>query len=245
MCNTPTENFYGGDYADVSSATPEKIGLCSAVSGTTSSTKKRTPLVARKTCLNYVQSPHPKTNDWHIEIALPNTHTVSLAAINDQESEGSCVTKIFKGNADATKVHGVGYDYVPMADKPESSSMSDVVSDHFETKQVTAIHSSQEEGDSVKVMGMDYRFPIKKNDSEAHICSSTVQDRNSLDSTVTELSSRSSHGSCLHTMNELAFIRNKLLEIESKQSNLLDLIKVFYFCSLVYFYLFIHSCACT
>lgn len=229
MCDTLTENFCGGDYADVSSVTSEKVALRSAISGTASSAKKRTPSAVRKTSLNYVQSPHPKTNDWHIEIALPKTHTVSLADTNDKESEGSCVAKFLERNANATEVHSIRYDHVSMADKPKSSSMSDIVSGRFETTQV--------EGDSV----MDYRSPAKENDSEVHVCSSAMQDRNSLDSTVTELSSRSSHGSCLQTMKELAFIRNKLLGIESKQSNLLDLIQVFYFISLEYSYLFIHS----
>ncbi|XP_058113461.1 TORTIFOLIA1-like protein 2 [Magnolia sinica] len=232
------ENFCGGDYADLTSASDGgwkdnplgKVSSRSAVSGiSTSSTKKRTPLAVRKTCLNYVQSPHhSKTNDWHIEIALPKTLTVSLADAHNEESEGSCVTKTFeRASTDAKRVQNTGYDYVPMDDKPECSSMSDIVSGSFETKEVTVAHSCHEEGNSLKAMGMNQRSPAEEIDTEDHISLRRMQERKSLDSTVTELSSRGVHGCCLHYTNELAFIRQKLLEIETKQSNLLDLIQAF------------------
>ena len=54
-----------------------------------------------------------------------------------------------------------------------------------------------------------------------------MQKRKALDSTVTNLCSQTMHGSCLHTTNEVAFIKKQLLEIEAKQSKVLDLLKVF------------------
>lgn len=230
------ENFCGGDYADLASVSDGgwkdnhsvRVAPRPTLSGvSTSSTKKRSPLAVKKTYLNYAQSPRPKTNDWHIEIALPKPHSVSLVDAHNEESEQSCVTKTFERNANATKVQGIGYDYVPMDDKQESSLMSDVVSSGFETKQVTVVHSCvRGEDNQMKAKGMDRRSPAEENDTEVHMCSSTIE-RKSLDSTVTELSSQSVNECCMHTANELAFIRKKLLEIECKQSNLLDLIQVF------------------
>ena len=54
-----------------------------------------------------------------------------------------------------------------------------------------------------------------------------MQERKSLDSTVTDLCSQTTHGSCFRTTNEVAFIKKQLLEIDAKQSNLLDLLEIF------------------
>ncbi|XP_077236831.1 ARM repeat superfamily protein [Tasmannia lanceolata] len=232
------ENFGGDDNADLTSDRDSvwkdnpamKVGSRSALSGIPiSSTKKRAPLALRKTCPNYVQDPqYSKTNDWHIEIALPKTVSVSLAGTHDEESEGSCVTKTFgRRIVDATEDQDNEYDSMPMDDKPECSSMSDLVSGSFETKRVTVAHNCLQGDSSVKTMEMNNSAPAEDVDPDTHICSLRMQERKSLDSTVTELSSRGLNGCCSQTAIELASIRKQLLEIESKQSNLLDLLKVF------------------
>ncbi|KAH7666008.1 Serine-tRNA synthetase type1 N-terminal protein [Dioscorea alata] len=43
--------------------------------------------------------------------------------------------------------------------------------------------------------------------------------------TFDSLSHQTTHGPCIHTANEVAFIKKQLLEIEAKQSNVLDLLK--------------------
>lgn len=199
------------------------------MSGMSTNSTKRNPLASRETYLNYVQSPcQPKMNDWNIEIAFPRTHTASLADTHNEESEGSCVTKTFEGNANASKVRAFKYDYAPMDDKPESYSISDFISSSVETKRETIVNSCLGDGDSVKTIRMNHMSPSEETNSELHECSLAAPEHKRLDSTVAELSSQGLRGCCLHTANELAFIRKKLLEIESKQSSLLDLVQVFY-----------------
>ncbi|CAN4110050.1 unnamed protein product [Withania somnifera] len=53
------------------------------------------------------------------------------------------------------------------------------------------------------------------------------EDRRSIDSTVTELSSQKLHGCCSHIAKEMLSVRKQLVDIENKQSNLLDLLKEF------------------
>ncbi|XP_068641794.1 TORTIFOLIA1-like protein 2 [Aristolochia californica] len=204
-----------------------KGGSHSAVSGSlTSSSKRRSPLAVRKASANCTQNrQHSATSDWHIEVALPKTHS-PLADVHNEESEGSCVTKTVENtNANTSRAHDIRYDYEPVDDMPETSTISDLVSASFETKHVTVARSSPE-GDLLKAMGGSHGSPADEIDPE-NICSQRMRERKSMESTVTELSSQAAHGCCSHNASELASIRKQLLEIESKQSSLMDLIQVF------------------
>ncbi|XP_010245732.1 PREDICTED: microtubule-associated protein TORTIFOLIA1 [Nelumbo nucifera] len=220
------ENFCGGDYSDLTSASDGGWKDVTFKKVSARSLKKRIPLTVRKTCLNNVEdSQHSKANDWHIEIAVPKTHTVSLADTHNEESEGSCVTKTFeRTNGDAAGGKDVGYDYAPIDDKQECSSVLNLVT-NFENKHVTVARDSLEGGGVVQPVGINHRPAAEKIVSEHRNCSARIEERKSLDSTITELSNV--HGCCAQTVNEMAFIRKQLLEIENKQSNLLDLLQVF------------------
>ncbi|KAF8389491.1 hypothetical protein HHK36_026186 [Tetracentron sinense] len=221
------ENFCGGDYSDRTSISDggwkdvdlKRIG--------TVSMKKRVPLTVRKTCQNHVENPqHSKAKDWHIEIAVPKTHAISLVDAHNEESEGSCVTKtIERMNANARDVQDIGFKYAPMDDEQDCSSMSTLVTGNFESKHVTIAHDSLQEGGLMKPMEMNQRSAAEEIGSE-EIYSERMRERKSLDSTVTELTSRSVNGCCLQTANEMSFIRRQLLDIENKQSNLMDLLQV-------------------
>lgn len=221
-----TENFIG-DFTDVGSvsdgvwrdASFRKVG--SVLSGnSTALTKKRTPLTAREACGNYVPKQQKiKPDDWHIEITLPKTHNMPLANDHHKEPKRSC-------NADALVriIDPKGHDDYDLADeKPECSSVSDLVNASFETKHVTVTNGCLEDVDSANMVRMNRRSAKEEIDPESIM----MQERKSLDSTVTDFCSQTMHGCCLHTANELAFIKKQLLEIEAKQSNLLDLLKVF------------------
>ncbi|KAL5978049.1 hypothetical protein ACLOJK_037072 [Asimina triloba] len=230
------ENFYGGDCTDLTDASYGgwkgnplgNVSSCSAISSSPMSLlKRRTPLAVRKTYLNHEQiTSSSKSNDWHIGITLPKI--ASMADACNEESQGSCITKTFEQiKKTAMRALDSGYEYgTGVDDKPECSSTSDIVSGNFETKEVTAAHGYIEEDDSTKVIGMNDQTPAEENYVKSHSCSQTVQDHKSLDSTVTDVSSRGFRVCCLHSTNELAFIRQKLLEIDTKQSNLLDLVQL-------------------
>jgi len=224
-----TENM-NVEYSDITSASDggwrdiscRKASPLSAFSGTSTSTsKKRNPLTDRKTCSNYVPNRcQPSSNDWHIEISLPNAQPVSSVNSHVKEFGGSCTALAFERAVDANKAHDVKYDYDPAEETVECSSMSDLVSGSFETK-----HVAVDEGNSPTLLGLGHRSATEEVDPEGL----GTRDRKSLGSTVTDISSRCMHGRCLHVAGELAFIRKQLLEIETKQSNLLDLVQVFFF----------------
>ena len=181
----------------------------------------------RKTCQNYAENPqHSKADDWQIEIAVPKSHN-SLAEFHNEESEGSSVTKTLERmSAEGTSPQDTGYEYVPMDDKQECSSVSNLTTDNFETKFVTVSHECLEEGGLLKPIQRTQRFAAEEVSSEEQMYSAKRQDRRSLDSTVTESCSQTTRGCCSELANEMVCIRKQLLEIENKQSNLMDLLQV-------------------
>ncbi|KAF6167328.1 hypothetical protein GIB67_043189 [Kingdonia uniflora] len=218
------ENFGGGDYSDLTSASdggwrdvaPRKIGTCSL--------KKKVPLTTKKTFPNHVQTnPHTSnTNDWHIEIAVPKAHIASLAD-HSEVSEGSCITKSFdKSNID------VEYGYVPIGEKPECSSLFNPVTRSFETKHVTDAPDCLEKGHLMNsAMAMNHWSAADEVENKHRYCSERLQERESLGSTITEVNVQGRHGCCSQTESAIASIQKQLLEIENKQSSLMDLLQVF------------------
>lgn len=177
----------------------------------------------RKKCPTYAQNSIKSSNDdWPIEIAVPKTHTISLAQLNNEESEGSSVTKTFERmSTDVTSIQDIGYDYVHMDDKQDSSSDSNLVTtNNFETKLVKVSHDGLERGLPTP-MERDQHFT-----PEEQMYSTKIPDRTSLDSTVTESAPAPSSHCCLQMANEMVCIRQQLVQIEDKQSNLMDLLQV-------------------
>ncbi|KAI3496309.1 hypothetical protein L1887_38666 [Cichorium endivia] len=155
---------------------------------------------------SYVKSPHnSKPNDWNIQVNVPNTRNVSLTSSNDEESEGSCVTKTF------TSTQEIGYEYVPMDDKHRFSSASNIENKKFEDK----------------LMGVKKLLVEKEISTEEQRYYEKIEDRRSLESNVMESSCEILHGCCMQTSKEMSLFQEKLLEIDSKQSNLLDLLQIF------------------
>ncbi|KAB2614484.1 microtubule-associated protein TORTIFOLIA1 [Pyrus ussuriensis x Pyrus communis] len=179
------ENFFGGDYGDITSASEsgrKDLALKKVITGLT---KSRAPLSIKKTCPSFGKS-HKRSNEdhWHFEVAVPQTHNGSLPEFQNEESKGSCITKTLERmSTDVTSTQDIGYEYVPMDEKEQCSSGSNLVSDDLEGKFVT--HSS-----------------------------------------VKESSSHTPHGCCSQMANEVVCIRKQLVEIETKQSNLMDLLQV-------------------
>ncbi|PON36271.1 Coatomer beta subunit [Parasponia andersonii] len=220
------ENFYGGDYSDLTSASEFGWKDVSSKNVGSSSSKGRIPLSLRKKCQAYVENPlKSKDDDWRIEIAVPKTHPISEAEFNNEESEGSSVTKTFERmSTDVTSMQDIGYEYVHMDDKQECSSVSNLVGDNFDTKLVKVCHDALEDG-LPKPMEADQQFAPKEFGCEEQMYSTKIRDCRSLDSTATE-SDPSSH-CCLQMANEMVCIRKQLVQIEDKQSNLMDLLQVF------------------
>ncbi|OAY69488.1 Microtubule-associated protein SPIRAL2-like, partial [Ananas comosus] len=213
-----TKENFGGDYHDVTSVSDggwrdssfRKATPVSVLSGNSiTSMKKRAPLSMKRTTLNSVSNhQEEKANDWHIEISLPKSH-------NPKDAE--------RREANAILEQGIKYEYDAADYKPESSSVSDLASRSYETKHITVTQECIEDCDSENLIGINDKFARQ----EIEPGSFTSRERKSLDSTVTDLGSQGMHGCCLHAANELTFIKKQLVEIETKQANLLDLLQVF------------------
>lgn len=222
------ENLYKDDYGDITSAsestlkdvTPKKFG-CDSV-------KNKLPLSLRKAGHNHVEKPqHSGADEWHVEIAVPKTHKIFMPEVRDEESEGSSVTKAFEKGAETRSSHDVEYEYVHIDDKQECSSGSNLFPDNFQRKEVVGSHDVIDEASLGTPLGTSRRSAVEEISIEEQRYFSGMQDRRSLDSTVTDLSSQKLHGCCSQVAKEMLSVRKQLLDIENKQTNLLDLLKEF------------------
>ncbi|KDP27742.1 hypothetical protein JCGZ_19771 [Jatropha curcas] len=222
------ENFCRGDYSDLTNTsdclrkdvTPNKVVSDSA--------KRRIPLSVKKTCQNYLDNQHSKADEWQIEIAVPKSRNVSLAYLCNEESEGSSITKtIERFGSDITSTTDNRFAYGPVDDKQDCSSVSNLVADNFETKFVTVPHDLLEEGNLLSSTRRNQKFAADGTNSEERRRSAKMRNRISLDSTVTDVSFQPSHGCCSQVASEMSCIQKQLLDIENKQSNLVELLQVF------------------
>ncbi|KAI9192219.1 hypothetical protein LWI28_019710 [Acer negundo] len=223
------ENFCRGDFSSHTSPSDSGRKDTTLKKAVRDSVKQRIPLSARKVCQNYAGNlQYSEADDWQVEIAIPKTHNGSLADLHNEESEGSCVTKTLERmSADVISTQDIEHEYMPVDDKQECSSVSNLATENFKTKFVTVSHECPEDGGLENLMGRNQCFRAEDISSEEQLYSDKIRDRRSLDSTVTESSSHTGHGCCAQMANEIACIRKQLLEIENKQSNLMDVLQVF------------------
>ena len=117
------------------------------------------------------------------------------------------------------------YEYDPMDDKQDCSSMSEVASRSCETKHVTSAQECVEDCDSARDIE---QFP-------------RPQKSKSIDSTVTDITSHGTHTCCLSAMKELSHIRKQLQEMERKQANIFDMLQVILVILCCFFYSTLYS----
>lgn len=196
----------------------------------TGSTQKRAPLSVRKQCTTNMQShQRMKSNDWHIEISVPKTHGTPSVNSNSVKSDSNARDLLERRMVNTAELQNISFDYGSVFDKPECSSVSVPDYQSYEMEHLTVSHdcagvNDSEDNDSISPTRNNHSA-IEDNGPE---CLGT-QERKSPESTISDLCSRSMHGCCVHTANGLAAIKQQLLEIETKQSNLLDLLQVICF----------------
>uniref|UniRef100_A0A1J3J3S2 Microtubule-associated protein TORTIFOLIA1 n=2 Tax=Noccaea caerulescens TaxID=107243 RepID=A0A1J3J3S2_NOCCA len=188
--------------------------------------KKKVPFPARKVPSRYNDDPRKtKQDNWHIEIAVPESPIVSKVnhLHTEEESEGSCITKTF---AEGRKTPEVSYEYIPIYDKADGY-VTDAVNENDDIKSVTVSSNSFLASGTVNTAIMSKQFTAAEADTEEQQFSNVVKDRTSMDSTLTVSSSHAIHDCCAQTSNEMASIRKQLSDIENKQSQLIDQLQVF------------------
>ncbi|KAL8135383.1 TORTIFOLIA1-like protein 2 isoform X3 [Apium graveolens] len=217
------ETFSGGGYGDISSTGESTSKAVTSTKGGCDSVKKRSPLSSRK-----VAQKTKEISTWQVEIAVPKNHISNLADTRNEESEGSSVTKTFEmASNDISSSQYNGFEYVPVDDKQETSSVSIVVTDKFKTKLVPNFHNSLLREPVVMETGIGKHFSNEEVSADQQTCFVKTQNRGSLDSIVTMSSSQTIGTCCLQTANDMIMVRKHLLEIENKQSELLDMLKMF------------------
>ncbi|KAI3974437.1 hypothetical protein MKX01_017930 [Papaver californicum] len=220
------ENLRGGEYSDLTSASDgvwKDVAFKNIGKRTVS---KRVPLTARRMGANNVPSPQKsKEEDWEIQIAVPKTFPINLMDKQEGESEGGCLTKAFERRTeDARVLQDTVYDYSPTDDISECS-MSNLVDGKFEIKRVS--HDFLEKSTVVKSVKKNGQPTAEEVVFQHPVCPERSLNRQSLDSTITEVSSQVVRGCCSQTANEMAFMQKQLSEIENKQSNLMDMLQLF------------------
>ncbi|KAI3447282.1 hypothetical protein Pfo_003947 [Paulownia fortunei] len=220
------ETSYRDDYGDITSASDSTLKDITLMKSGSELAKKKVPLSSRKAGRTYIEkSQQSGTNDWHIEIAIPNSHNISVGENQNDESECSSVTKRCERiNADVWSIKNSGYDYVEVGDKQECSFVSNLFTESIKSKFVTAHCEALDDASLVKSTGTSQRFAADEVNIEEQRYLAKMHDRRSLDSTVTESTSHVIRG-CSQTEKDMVLIRSQLLEIENKQSNLMDMLK--------------------
>ncbi|KAK2410906.1 calcium sensing receptor, chloroplastic [Trifolium repens] len=182
----------------------------------------RIPLSVRKPCQNDVgHLHHPKTDDWHVEVAVPRTY--SEVKFHNEEFESSSVTitkPLETVSADITSMQDVDYDYVPTDDKHECSSVS-----NYETKFLTS-HDCFVNNGRQKPIVRSQQFGEEISCNE-QMYSIKMQNPRSSDSTVTESSPQITHQCCVLRANEMLCIQNQLSDIEIKQANMMHQLQIY------------------
>ncbi|XP_061362061.1 TORTIFOLIA1-like protein 2 [Gastrolobium bilobum] len=222
------ENICRGDTADLSSTTTESRQRdVKLQKDNIKSTMGRIPLSVRKACQNYVRNPHHlKPDDWHVEIAVARTH--SVVGFQNEESESSSVTKQLETmSADVTSMQDVGYEYVPMDDKQECSSVSNLTTDNFATKFLTASNDCFINSGLRKPIARSQQFSEEISCNEQMYSTKMQHPTRSSDSTVTEPSPQTTHECCAQMANEMICIQNQLSDIEIKQANMMHQLQMF------------------
>ncbi|KAK7314323.1 hypothetical protein VNO77_32842 [Canavalia gladiata] len=220
------ENICRGDSSDLSSTTESRQWDLKLQKVNMKSNTGRIPLSNRKTCKNYVRNPHHiKPDDWHVEVAVPRPH--SVAEFQNEESESCSVTKPLETmSADVTSMQDVGYEYVPMDDKQECSSVSNLATHNFETKFLSASNDCFINSELQKPITRTQQFG-EEISSDEQVYSMTMQHPRSSDSRVTEPSRQSTHECCMQITNEMICIQNQLSDFEVKQANMMHQLQMF------------------
>ncbi|KAL2321408.1 hypothetical protein Fmac_030377 [Flemingia macrophylla] len=216
----------GGDSSDLSSTTESRQKDVRFQKVNRKSTTGRVPLSVRKTCQNYPRnSHHSKPDDWHVEVAVPRPH--SVVEFQNEESESCSVTKPLETlSADVTSMQDVGYEYVPLDDKQECSSVSNLATDNFETKFLSASHDCFINSGLQKPMARNQQFG-EEISSDEQLYFVKMQQRRSSGSTVTEPSRQTAHECCMQMANEMICIQNQLSDMEIKQANMMHQLQMF------------------
>ncbi|GAB2276122.1 hypothetical protein Dimus_010861 [Dionaea muscipula] len=221
------ENSCGGDYSDLA-------GVGSSISEVSvhkepgaSLDKKNRHLSIRKTSkTSAVKSNRFKMNNWHKELNVSKTSSHISDDCHFEESEGSSATEVDTVASNNTNIHKTGYGYPLVDDKKEDSYASYHILDNY-ANSITVPHFCSDRDDEMNHPGKNCQFATERHECETKSYSSKMRERTSLASTITDFdNSQTLHAYCPQTEKDIVRIQKQLLEIEERQSCLMDLLQV-------------------
>ncbi|KAK9699565.1 hypothetical protein RND81_08G181600 [Saponaria officinalis] len=220
------DNLYEDDCSDLVSASSTMWKDVGSRESKTNVTKKRTPVSTRIGSPNFADTCNRSSNgEWQIDVAVSKAHT----SIPREESENSSGTKTQETVVvDVMSMQDTGNEYGVIDDTQDYSSASNHVSDNFTNKFMAAVHHRSYGNDLVKSSEGNKLFKGETNAVKIQSYMPNIKDRRSLDSTITEVEEcHPARVSSLQTEGEISSIRKQLLQIEKKQSSLMDLLQGF------------------
>lgn len=227
----PSDSLCGDDYGDLVSAGSSTWRDVAHTESKTNIVRNRASVSTRKGSPHFAEKSRKSNNsEWQVDVSVPKMPTSIPLYLHNDEYESSSACKTHETvTADVISMQGVGQEYDLIEDKQEYSSASNHVSDNFTNKFMSAFHCDSSR-DIMKSVEGDKRFIVGKNDveTERKLYTSKVEDRRSLDSTVTEAEEcRSVRVYRPQTEIEISSIQKQLIEIEKKQSSMMDVLQGF------------------
>ncbi|EPS66155.1 hypothetical protein M569_08622, partial [Genlisea aurea] len=200
------ETYYRDEYGDITSSSESKLRDSSLVKFRSELIKKRVPLSSKRSGKYYNgNSQNSKTHDWPLEIAVPNHHQVSVSENRNDETECSSVTRGCEmKNGDTSD-----FDTFPKSNK------------------LNVVSAISDDPGSLTSSGNSPTFAVDEISVDGQRNLAKIHDRRSLGSTVTESMSHAVSGFFPQTENEMEVLKKHLLEIDNKQSNLMDMLQAF------------------
>ncbi|XP_074285353.1 TORTIFOLIA1-like protein 2 [Silene latifolia] len=194
----------------------------------TNMVRKSAPFSTRLGSPSFADTCNRSNNsEWRIDFAVSKMN--SIPHLQNEGSESSSGTKTQETvTVDAMSMQDTGNEYDIIDDKQDVSSSSNHVSDNFTNKFMAAVHHHSYGDDLVKSIGEVQLLEGEPKAARIQSYMPKNRNRTSLDSTITEAEeSHPARLSCSQTENEIGSIRKQLLEIEKKQSILMDLLQGF------------------
>ncbi|KAJ8421512.1 hypothetical protein Cgig2_020733 [Carnegiea gigantea] len=221
------DTLCGDDSSDLVSASSSMQKDIAQTECAMSIVKKRHLLSGRKG--QNISEACNKSNDsnWHVDIVLPKAQNGIPQYLHKEESARCSGTKTMEiVTADVISMQDVGYGFDLIDAKPDHSSTSNRVSVSFTDKFIEAAPMHSQRGDLINSIERDQIFAMQGNSSGVNSYESKMQDRTSLDSTITDTEEfQPVHASCSQTESEMSLLSKQFLEIEKKQSSLMDLLQ--------------------
>ncbi|CAM8887063.1 unnamed protein product [Rhodiola kirilowii] len=177
---------------------------------------------------------HFKNSSWQLEMGVSKSPNASVTETQSETLVKSSTSSIFMGSntmkfgmaaGDMRSLYA-GSGYAPPGEKSQFLSTTNIVDDYCKSKFSRELNGLLIENALENSAESSLQSAIEEVSSGEKSRFTKSQDRNSFGSTVTNSKSQVSGCCCMQTSNVLSAMKKQLLEIENKQSTIVDLLQV-------------------